>query len=147
MGPSLDERGVCLLLVTPPLLGVARAGTHSLTPPPHTHTHMQTRPITSLLARERERGKEYSRRVGGSEKSWEKWEVIFVGREKEHSFSEVSQASPGHSSDKSRVELKTLGWLWAVAWDRDRGILISELGSTHSIIWNNSFSGFDTNGA
>jgi hypothetical protein len=40
---------------------------------------------------------------------------FIVGREKEHSFLEGSQASPARPSDKSRVEIKMLGWLKAVA--------------------------------
>jgi hypothetical protein len=31
------------------------------------------------------------------------------------------------------VKMKTLGWLEAVAWDRGRGILISELVSTYNL--------------
>jgi hypothetical protein len=45
-----------------------------------------------------------------------------------------SQASPTCLSDKSRVKVKTLGWLEAVACDRDRGIWFSELVS-NCIIW------------
>jgi hypothetical protein len=34
------------------------------------------------------------------------------------------QASPHRPSDKGSVDVKTLGWLEAVAWDRARGIRI-----------------------
>jgi hypothetical protein len=40
---------------------------------------------------------------------------FIVGREKEHRLLEGSQASPSRPSDKSRIEVKTLGWLEAVA--------------------------------
>jgi hypothetical protein len=53
-GASSMRGGVWLLLVTPPLLGVARAGTHSLTGPllrthTNTHTHWLSTQLMSLF--------------------------------------------------------------------------------------------------
>jgi hypothetical protein len=50
-----------------------------------------------------------------------------VWREKEHRLLEGSQASPARPSEKSRVKVKTLEWLEAVALARGSGILILEL--------------------
>jgi hypothetical protein len=40
---------------------------------------------------------------------------LIVGREKEHHFLESSQASPARPFDRSRLKVKTLKWLEAVA--------------------------------
>jgi hypothetical protein len=40
---------------------------------------------------------------------------FIVGKEKEHSLLEGSQASPARPSYKGSVKMKTLGWLEAVA--------------------------------
>jgi hypothetical protein len=56
-----------------------------------------------------------------------------MGREKEHRLLEGSQASPACPFDGSRVKVKTIGWLEAVAWDRGSGILISDLVSKYNL--------------
>jgi hypothetical protein len=40
---------------------------------------------------------------------------FIVGREEEHHFVRSSEASPARPSDKSRMNVKTLEWLEAVA--------------------------------
>jgi hypothetical protein len=71
---------------------------------------------------------------------------FIVGREKEHGLLDSSQASPARPSDESRVKVNALGWLEAVAWERGRGTLISDLVSTYNLE-ENTFSGFDSKGA
>jgi hypothetical protein len=54
---------------------------------------------------------------------------------------EFSYTSPARPSDKSRVKVKTLEWLQALAWSRDRRILIFWI-NVNCIISKNNFSGF-----
>jgi hypothetical protein len=52
---------------------------------------------------------------------------FILERENEHHLLEGSQASPARPSNKSTMEVKALEWLETLAWDKGRGILISEL--------------------
>jgi hypothetical protein len=69
---------------------------------------------------------------------------LFVGREKEHSLLEGSQASPVRPSDTNRVKVKTLELLETVAWGKGRRILIF---SINVELYNlKTIGGFDSNG-
>jgi hypothetical protein len=62
--------------------------------------------------------------TGDKGRTWEKPQTLYSGERKNIILLEGSYAPHVRPSDKNIVDVETLGWLKAMAWDRDHGILV-----------------------